>query len=103
MAADSIDDLGALAYRHLADPVDHQHLLLLRALDGHEAHSGPGHGLADRLGIGSVILVSLDVWPHVLSRHEAHLMAHAEEQAPPMVRPRARFHSDEAGRQPPEE
>jgi len=38
----------------------HQHLcgLLLGGLDRHKAHPRPAHRLADRLGIGGIVLVA---------------------------------------------
>ena len=39
--------------------------LLVRALEGDEAHGGPLGGFTDRLGIGRVVLLSLDKGLHV--------------------------------------
>jgi hypothetical protein len=39
----------------------------------HEPHSRPPHRLANRLGIGGIVLVALDVGLHVFRRHQPHL------------------------------
>jgi hypothetical protein len=40
--------------------VQHQRRLLLLALDRHEVHVGPRHGLADRGRVGGVVLTALE-------------------------------------------
>src|SRR5215217_4232568 len=42
--------------------------LLVRALEGHKPHGGTLGGLADRFGIGHVVLLSLDKGLHVSGR-----------------------------------
>ena len=56
--------------------------------------------LADRLGIGHIVLVALHIGFHVVGRHEAHLMAKRGQLASPMVRRRAGFEADQARRNP---
>src|ERR1700688_205616 len=49
--------------------------LLLGRFDLYETHGRPPHRLADRLGVGRIVLVALDVGLHVLRWHQPHLMA----------------------------
>jgi hypothetical protein len=72
---------------------------LRRALDRHETHLRPLHRLADRLGVGLVVLVGLDERAHVLRRHQAHLVAELGEPAREVVRTARRFQADPRRRQ----
>jgi hypothetical protein len=56
MAAQRVDAHGALLDEQLAGLMQHQHRLLIRALDGHETHIRPGHCLADGRCIDRIIL-----------------------------------------------
>ena len=58
-APDAVEGGGALLHETLAGAVHQQLALLLDRLDGHEAHVGPGNGLADGSGIGCIIFASL--------------------------------------------
>ena len=49
--------------------------LLVRALEGHKAHGRALGGLADRLGIRHVVLLSLDERLHVSRRDQLHRVA----------------------------
>src|SRR5258708_29534125 len=75
----------------------YKNALCLSRLDWHEAHGRPCYRLADRLGIGRVVLVALDVSLHVGRRHQPHRMPNRAEITGPVVRCRARFHADKAG------
>src|SRR3978361_2212601 len=74
--------------------------LLLRRFYRYKAHRWTPNRLADRLGIGHVVLVALHVGFHIGGRHEAGLMAERNQLARPMVRGRTGFHADEARRNP---
>jgi hypothetical protein len=52
--------------------------------------------LADRLGVGSVVLLPLDVGLHVGGRHQPYGMADRLELARPMMRRCAGFNTNEA-------
>jgi hypothetical protein len=52
----------------------HQPALLLGRLRPHKSHRRPANRLADRLGIGRIIFVALDVSLHVFRRHQTNLM-----------------------------
>ena len=71
-------------------------VLLVGALYRHEAHRRARHRLADRLSVGCVVLIPLDVRLHVSRRHQLHLMAERGQLARPMVGRRAGFHADQA-------
>ena len=66
-----------VAHQQQAGPMQHHHALLLRGLHGNKAHGRPAHRLADRLGIGGVVLLPLDVGLHVGRRHQPHGRARA--------------------------
>jgi hypothetical protein len=62
-------------------------------------HGRAGDRLADRLGIGGVVLVGLDMRLHVLRRHEPDRVAQLAQLAGPMVGAGAGLHPDQARRQ----
>jgi hypothetical protein len=59
-----------LAHQQQAGPMQHHHALLLHSLHGNKAHGRPAHCLADRLGIGGIVLLAFDVGLHVARRHQ---------------------------------
>ena len=59
----------SLSYQELASSVQQQSGLLIGAFDRHETHVGALYGLADRLSIGRVVLVGLDIRTNILWRH----------------------------------
>ena len=73
MAADGVDQLGPLAHQKIARPEHQTAGLLLLALDRHEPHRRPLRRLADRLGIGRIVLLPLherlDVGRRVISKN----------------------------------
>ena len=82
VAADGVDQHGPLAHQKLARPMQHQHALPLGTLDRHEPHGRPLHRLADRLGVGGVVLLAPDVGLHVGRRHQPHLVPKREFARP---------------------
>src|SRR2546430_6583047 len=84
----------------MARPMEHQAALLLECLGLDEPHVCPGDRLADSLGVGSIVLLPLDVRLHVGRRHQTHRMPQRFELARPMMRRSAGFDADEARRQP---
>jgi hypothetical protein len=85
MGAQRVDQLGLLGDQRLAHPVDCQGALLILGLDRHKAHARTMHRLADRLGIGLVVLVALHVRLDILRRHQAHRMAEPGDLSCPAV------------------
>jgi hypothetical protein len=83
----------------LADAVHGEHRLLLDILHRHEAHIRPTHGLADRLGIGNVVLVGLDVGLDELRSHRLDGMAQALELARPVVHAATCLDADQTRRE----
>ena len=79
--------------------MQHQLTLLLDRFDLHKSHGRPPYRLADRLGVGGIILIALDVGLHVLRRHQPHLVAKLREFTCPIVRCRAGLHAHKATRQ----
>ena len=58
MTADRVDQHSALAHQQFVRAVQDKHRLPFRALGRHEAHGRAPHRLADRLGIGGVVLLA---------------------------------------------
>jgi hypothetical protein len=56
------------------------------------------YGLADRLGVGRVVLVALDVSLHVLRRHQTNLVTELRQLPCPVVRRGTGLHTNQAGR-----
>ena len=65
VSAQCIDQHCALPDQKTARPMQHQYGLLFGVLHWHKPHRGPRYGLADRLRIGRIVLVALDVGLHV--------------------------------------
>jgi hypothetical protein len=96
--AQGIDALGTLAHQKIAGPEYDAVRLLRLVLDGHKAHARPLCRLADRLGISRVILLPLHERLDVGRRDQPHCVAQLADLPPPIVRPCASFHRDNAGR-----
>ena len=96
--AQSIDALCALAYEKISGPEYDAVRLLRLVLDGHKAHGRPLCRLADRLGISRVILLPLHERLDVGRWDQPHCVAQLADLPPPIVRPCASFHRDNAGR-----
>ena len=69
MRTQGVDDLGALAYQHIARAMLHQLTLLFGRFDPHEAQGRSPNRFADRLGVSRIVFVALDVGLHILRRH----------------------------------
>jgi hypothetical protein len=85
MAAHRVDQRGALADQQLARRLHHGGSLGLGILDRHEAHAGTAGRLADRLGIGAIILAALEKRFDVLWRDQPHDVAKPGQLASPMM------------------
>jgi len=99
MRPQSIDQLGPLPHQKVARAMQHQLPLLLVRFDLNKTHGRPPYRLADRLGVGGIILVALNVGLHVLRWHQPHLVAKLREFTCPIVGCRAGFHAHKARRQ----
>jgi hypothetical protein len=89
-----VDAHRALLDQQFAGLVQHQHRLLIRALDRHEPHAGPRHRLTDRRRVDGVVLAPLDIGLDVGRGHQHHLVPHCGELARPIVRRTASLHAD---------
>src|SRR5215472_11058697 len=98
MRADCIDHRGLLANEQMARAVEHQATLLLERLGRHEPHVCSGDRFANRLGVCGIILLPLDVGPHIGRRHQTHRMTESLQFARPMMRRGAGFDANEARR-----
>jgi len=74
-----------------------QDALLFASLDLDKAHGRAGHGLTDRLGIRSIILLPLHIGFYIARRHQSHPMPQTEFSSP-MMGGRAGLHPDQASR-----
>src|SRR5215469_12601074 len=90
------DLCGPLPDQQVSGTMQHENALCISRLDRHEAHGGSPDGLADRLRIGSIVLVPLHIRLHVSWRHQLDLMAKRRQLARPMMRRRACLHADKA-------
>jgi hypothetical protein len=60
MRPQSIDQLGPLPHQKVTRAMQHQSTLLLDRFDLNKTHGRPAYRLADRLGVGGIVLVTLD-------------------------------------------
>ena len=77
----------------------HQPALSLSRLDRDEPHGWAPDRFADRLSVGGIVLVALDVGLYILRRHHLNLVAQLRQLARPIMCRGAGFHADEAWRQ----
>ena len=99
MRPQGIDHLGPLPHQKIARSMQHQLALLLRRFDLHKTHVRAAHRLADRLSVGSIVLVALDVGLHIPRRHQTNLVTKLREFTRPIMGGGARLHADKARRQ----
>src|SRR5207248_11788467 len=88
-----------LTDEQMARAVKHQATLLLRRLCWHEPHVGSGNRLANRLGVGHIVLLPFDIGLHVSRWHQPNGMTDRLKFARPMVRRGASLDSNQAWRQ----
>jgi hypothetical protein len=91
-----VQALRALAHQQVAGAEHHPVCLLLLAFDRHEAHARPLGRLADRLGIGHVVLLPLHIRLDVGGRDQPHRVAQLAELTCPVVRPGTGLHRHHA-------
>ena len=96
MRPQGVDDLGALAYQHIARAMLHQLTLLFGRFDPHEAHGRSPNRFADRLGVSRIVFVALDVGLNVLRWHQPHPVAKLREFTCPVMGRGAGLHADQA-------
>src|SRR5450759_3269159 len=99
MCPQGIDQLSALAHQQIAYAMLHQPALLLGRFDRYKPHSWAPHRFADRLGVGGIVLVALDVGLYILRRPKPNLMSELRQLACPIMCRGAGFHADKARRQ----
>ena len=88
-AADAVDARGALFLEPFAYPVQAHHALLFAGLDRHEAHARPRRRLADRRGVGGVVLAALAfhaVRRDEVRRNQPRIQPQRAQPARPVVR-----------------
>ena len=96
MRPQGIDHLGPLPHQKIARSMQHQLALLLGRFNLHKTHGRPPHRLADRLRVGGIVLVALDVGLHVFGRHQPHLVTKLRQFTRPIMGRSARLHADKA-------
>ena len=92
-------DRGPLTHQQITGAMDGQRRLLLLRLDRHKAHRRAGHRLADRRGIGRIVLVALEIGLDVLRRHQPHLVPERTDLTRPVVRRGTSLDPDQASGQ----
>jgi hypothetical protein len=75
MGADRIDHGGLLPNKEMTRAMQHQAALLFGRFGLHEAHARTHDGFADRLSIGSIVLLAFEIGLHVGRRHQPNSMA----------------------------
>src|SRR3974377_606036 len=93
-----IDYLSSLPHQKISRAVLHQLALLLSRFDLYETHGRTSYRLTDRLSVGGIVLVALDVGLHVFRRHQTHFMTEFRQLPRPIVRGRAGLHANQARR-----
>src|SRR3954453_5230670 len=96
MRPQRIDHLGLLPQQKIARAMLHQPALLLGRLRSPKSHRRPANRLADRLGIGRIVLVALDVSLHVLRWHQTNLVTELRQLTGPLVRRGTGLHAYQA-------
>ena len=71
----------------------------LGGFDGHEAHAGTGHGFADCLGVGGIILVGPHIGLNELRGHKLHRVSQRRELPSLVMGTATGLHTDQAGLQ----
>src|SRR5919199_2229820 len=99
MASQGIDGLGALADQKITGAKHDRCGLRLLTLHGYKPHGWALSGLTDRLGIRSIVLLSLDERLHVSRRDELDRVAEFADLPAPVVGAGAGLHGNRAGRQ----
>jgi len=77
----------------MAGSMKHQAALLLDRLGRHKPHGGSRDRLANRLRVGAVVLLPLDVGLDIGRRHQSHRMPQCLKLTGPMMRRRASLDS----------
>ena len=81
MRPDRVRNCCQLSDEQMPCPMQRQARLLLRRFDRHETHIRPLHRLANRLGVGRVVLLAFDVRLHIDRRYEFNFMPKRSELA----------------------
>lgn len=98
MPSKCIDGLGPLPDQELAHAEHQRCALRLFALHRHETHRRTKGGLADRLGIGRILLLPLDEGLEIGGWDQPHVMAQLADLATPEMRTTTGFHRNDATR-----
>ena len=96
--AQLVDQRRPLAHQPVTRAVKALHVELRLALELDKPHRRPGRRLGDRLRIAVVVLLRLDVGPHVLRRHQPDLVALVAQPAAEVMRPATGLHCHHAVR-----
>ncbi len=98
--AQLVDQRRAHADQARPHAVQRLQVELVLRLQVDEAHRRAGRRLRDALGVAVVVLLRLDVRPHIFGRHQPNRVSLPRQQPAEMVRAAARLHRDHAMRQP---
>ena len=82
MATRRVDQLRALTHQRITGAKQYGPRPLLLCLNLDEAHGRPARRFADRLRVGSVVLLALDEGLDVGGRNQANFMAKLADDAP---------------------
>lgn len=86
LAAQGVDQHGALPHQQISRPMQHQDRLLVSAFNGNEAHRRTGYRLADRLGVHRIVFAALYIRLHIGCGHQTNLVPECCQLPPPVIR-----------------
>jgi hypothetical protein len=78
--------------------MEHQHRLLVGALEGSKPHGGPHQGLGNGFGIGRIMFVAFQKWADIVWGDQSHLVPLGAELSGPIVGTATGFPPNQAGR-----
>jgi hypothetical protein len=93
---DRIQEHRALSHQQVARSMQYENTLLLLGLHRHEAHVGSGDGLADRLGVGGVVLLPFHIRLHLSWRDQPDFVTKRCDLTRPVMRCGTSLHTDQA-------
>jgi hypothetical protein len=98
MRADRIDYGGLLPNEEMTRAMKHEAALLLERLGLNEAHARSHDSFTDGFGIGSIVLLALEIGLHVGRRHQPNSVAEGLQLTRPMVGRSASLDANETRR-----
>jgi hypothetical protein len=96
--AQLIDQRRPLSDQPVSGSVERLHIELVLALQLDKTHRRPRRGFRDPLGVAIIVLLRLDIGPHIFGGHQSDGVTMSGEQPAKVMRAAAGLHSDDARR-----